>query len=169
MMRIWLAAASILALSACGAGQEQAAPPPSDAVAHSQPGQDSASGGPTLDERARTILAALGEPYLRADLTNGERRFRLCASCHTLGADEPHMVGPNLHGMFASRVGAAEGFPYSDALQAADFVWTPVELDAWLANPRGYLPGNRMTFAGLRNETDRRDLIAWLAVETAAE
>jgi len=51
-------------------------------------------------------------------------------------------------------------------LRQADFQWTPEALDQWLANPRGYLPGNAMSFVGLARESDRRDLIAYLAAET---
>ena len=168
MTRILLAAASALIVSACGSGEDASAPPASDTGVHGQSREGAETGAPAPAVEAQTVLAAFGEPYLSADLTNGERRFRLCSSCHTVDAAGRHMVGPNLHGLFSRRVGGAEGFPYSNALQEADFVWTPDELDAWLADPRGYLPGNRMTFAGLRTETDRRDLIAWLAVETNA-
>ncbi len=117
-------------------------------------------------QESQAILAGLGEPYASANLDNGRRLFRRCASCHTLGAGDRHLVGPNLHGMFGRRVGEAEGFRFSRALEQADFVWTKAELDQWLANPRTYLPGNRMSFAGLRDEADRNDLIAFLAVET---
>lgn len=114
------------------------------------------------------ILADFGEPYVSADLGRGRNLFRRCQSCHTLSDGARHMVGPNLYGLFGRDVGTAEGFRYSPAVQAEDFVWTPAELDQWLANPRAFLPGNRMSFAGLRNEDDRRDLIAYLAVETHA-
>lgn len=118
---------------------------------------------------AQTILAAYGEPYLGADLGNGERLWRRCQSCHTVEAGARHMVGPNLHGVFGREIGTAEGFRYSSAVEAADFVWSPAQLEQWLANPREFLPGNRMSFAGLRDENDRHDLIAWLAVASHAE
>ncbi|HRE45793.1 MAG TPA: cytochrome c family protein, partial [Terricaulis sp.] len=78
-------------------------------------------------------------------------------------------VGPNLHGVFTREIGALEGFSYSPAVQAANFIWTPEQLDHWLENPRSFLPGNRMAFAGIRDETKRRDLIAYLLVTTAGE
>jgi cytochrome c len=54
-------------------------------------------------------------------------------------------------------------------MQAADFVWTPRALDAWLAQPGRFLPGNRMTFGGVRGQRDRDDLIAYLLMKTSAE
>jgi cytochrome c len=102
-------------------------------------------------------------------LEAGRRAFRVCQTCHTLGEDDRHMVGPNLHGLFSRNVGEAEDFRYSNALQEADFAWTPEQLNEWLANPRDFLPGNRMSFAGLRDEETRADVIAYLAVETHAD
>ena len=75
-------------------------------------------------------------------------------------------VGPNLHGVFGREIGTQEGFAYSQPVQDADFVWDADQLDHWLANPQTFLPGNRMAFAGVRNEEQRRDVIAYLLVET---
>ena len=79
----------------------------------------------------------------------------------------PHRVGPNLHAVFGREIGTAEGFTYSQAVQDANFVWDADHLDHWLQNPQTFLPGNRMAFAGVRDETQRRDLIAYLMVEAA--
>ena len=76
------------------------------------------------------------------------------------------MTGPNLWGVFGRQAGSVEGYNYSPALREADFTWTAQQLDQWLNDPRGFLPGNKMSFAGVRDETDRRDLIAWLKLET---
>lgn len=69
--------------------------------------------------------------------------------------------------MFDRKVGEAEDFKYSKALSESDFDWTPEKLDEWLANPRGFLPGNNMSFTGVRRERDRNAVIAYLLVETA--
>ena len=76
------------------------------------------------------------------------------------------MLGPNLYGLFDSVVGSGGDYDFSDALLEADFVWTPEQLDAWLADPRGFLRGNRMNFAGVRREPDRVALIAYLMAQT---
>ena len=72
------------------------------------------------------------------------------------------MVGPVLYGFFGTEVGVRSGFEYSAVLRNADFVWTPGALNAWLAQPGRFLPGNRMTFAGVQRQSDRVDLIAYL-------
>ena len=111
-------------------------------------------------------MAGLPTQFLYASLENGARHWKRCQACHTRHEGGRHRVGPNLYNVFGRTVGTAEGYRYSKALQDADFVWTPQALDAWLESPRGFLPGNRMSFVGLRKETDRKDLIKFLYAET---
>ena len=85
-----------------------------------------------------------------------------CAACHSFGAGEQTIVGPNLHGVFGRAAGAVEGFDYSPALKLSGLVWTPRALDAWLADPGSFVAGTKMTFTGYRSADDRRDLIAYL-------
>ncbi len=80
------------------------------------------------------------------------------------------MIGPALYGFFGTEVGSRSGFEYSAVMRNADFVWTPEALNAWLAQPGRFLPGNRMTFAGVLRQEDRDNLIAYLLeVTTASE
>ena len=102
-----------------------------------------------------------------ADLERGAVLALSCQACHTLGAGEPHLLGPNLHGLFGRLTGGAAGFEYSAALREADLIWTPEALDAWLAEPTSFLPGNSMVFAGFNSASDRGDLIAYLLRATA--
>ena len=120
---------------------------------------------PTAAEKA-VMLAALPAPYNTADLDNGRRAFARCRSCHTLTEGGSNMTGPNLWGVFGRVVGTHPGFNYSAPVKAAGFTWDAERLDHWLENPRTFLPGNKMTFPGLPDAADRRDVIAFLKVET---
>lgn len=133
----------------------------------SQPPTPSAPPSPELTtEQKQAALASLPAPYNTADLKNGEAKFALCRSCHTVVSGGPNLTGPNLYGVFGRHAGSKEGFAYSDALKAAGFAWDAPHLDAWLADPRGYMPGTKMTFPGLKDEKDRIDLIAFLKIES---
>jgi cytochrome c len=111
----------------------------------------------------RTAAEYLAEPrFAAADLARGELLSLACAACHTLRADQGALVGPNLHGVFGRPAAALPGFAYSPALEATDLVWTPVALEAWLAEPAGFVVGTSMAFSGYRSAEDRRDLIAYL-------
>ena len=108
-------------------------------------------------------------PYAAADRANGQRLVQMCTTCHTLGPGGVHMIGPNLYGFFGRAAGAAERFSYSAAFEEADFVWTPRALDAWLASPARFLPGNRMSYPGVSSASDRADIIAYLLETTGGE
>jgi cytochrome c len=117
-------------------------------------------------EQRTAVLTSLPAPYNAADLENGRQRFAQCRSCHTLVEGGPNLVGPNLYGMFGRRIASKEGYSYSEAAKGADFVWDGPRLDRWLADPRGFLQGTKMAFPGIKAEQDRRDVIAYVMVET---
>lgn len=97
------------------------------------------------------------------DAENGARAFRLCAACHSLEPGQ-HKTGPSLADVLGRKAGSEEGFHrYSPALKGADVVWNEATLDAWIADPQAFLPGNRMGFRGLPDAQARADLIAYLA------
>jgi S-disulfanyl-L-cysteine oxidoreductase SoxD len=96
----------------------------------------------------------------------GERAFRACAACHAVGEGARNGVGPSLDGIVGSPAARADGFRYSPALTAAagdGLVWTEEELVAFIENPRQYLSGNRMSYAGMRNAEDRAAVVAYLS------
>ena len=109
---------------------------------------------------AEEYLAAA--PYATANRSRGEKQARICRACHSLDKGGANMIGPSLFGFFGTDVGTRSGFEYSAVMRNADFVWTPEALNAWLAQPGRFLPGNRMTFAGVLDQDDRDDLIAYL-------
>lgn len=152
-----LVAASCLILAGCGNGgsepmtPEPPAPPPAPQLS---------------DAEKLAVLATLPAPYNDADLENGRRAFARCRSCHTITPGGPHLSGPNLYGVFDRKAGGLDKYSYSHALRNAGFNWDAEQLDHWLQNPRQFLPGNKMTFAGLSKPEDRRDVIAFLKVET---
>ena len=100
------------------------------------------------------------------DADAGARLFHTCRACHSIDRND-NDNGPHLAGLFGRLAGSLSDYAgYSHALAQADFMWTPERMNAWLADPNGFLPGNRMNFAGLRNADDRADLIAYLRQAT---
>ncbi|MDB5435827.1 MAG: cytochrome c class [Phenylobacterium sp.] len=118
------------------------------------------------DADKQKILATLPAPYNTADLSNGESKFALCSTCHTLPAGGPNMTGPNLHGVFGRKAATSPGFAYSDALKATGWTWDAAHVDTWITDPKVAAPGAKMTFAGLKDPKDRTDVIAYLMVQT---
>jgi cytochrome c len=126
-----------------------------------------AAGPAPVPPAAKAMLAELPPAYAKADLANGELHFVLCKPCHTITKDGPNMTGPNLYGLFGRKVASHPGYTYSDALRAKDWTWDADQLDKWLKGPRTYVPGTKMTFYGIPDDEDRRDLIAYLKVATS--
>ena len=121
---------------------------------------------------AETDAPATAPAPVKAEMTNLERGailWKRCRSCHTLAEGERHKVGPNLWGVFGQAAGAREDFNYSRAMKASGIVWDDATMDAYLEKPAAYIPGNRMTYAGLRKPEDRAAVIAYLKSETGAE
>ncbi|MDY6924313.1 MAG: cytochrome c family protein [Pseudomonadota bacterium] len=152
MTRLVLAAVLALGLASCSPKGDDAPSAP-------------ARPAPTAAEKS-ALLAALPAPYSEADLDNGRRVFARCRACHTINEGGSNMTGPNLHGVFGRQAGGLAGYNYSSALRQADFLWDGERLDHWLENPRTFLKGTKMSFAGIPDATDRRDVIAFLKVET---
>lgn len=98
-----------------------------------------------------------------ADPAEGEKIFRKCMACHTV-EEGKNRVGPYLHGVVGRDVASVESFGYSDAMATwgEGRTWNVDLLDTYLADPRGVVEGTEMIFAGIKDEADRRDLIAFL-------
>jgi cytochrome c len=165
-MRALIPTAFVLVLlTACGPKQEAVMPEAKPAAGTPTVSNDAKLSQPSADDTAK-LLAALPAPYNTADLLNGQRQSALCRSCHTLTDGGPNLTGPNLHGVFGRQAGTKAGYNYSAAIKAAGFTWDAAKLDQWLADPRGFMPGTKMTFLGIRDPKDRIDLIAFLKVQT---
>ena len=97
-----------------------------------------------------------------ADAAKGEAVFKKCAACHNADPGGANALGPALFGTMGKPLAAHPGFPYSDALKGVGGTWDWDKMSAWLANPKKFAPGTKMTFAGLSNPQDRADLMLWL-------
>jgi cytochrome c len=152
-MRFALAVVFMLTLTACGEG-----PPPEATTTATTPAPSAAE--------MQAKIAALPAPYNAASYEDGRTVFAQCRSCHTINAGGMNMVGPNLHGVIGRRIATEAGYSYSPALKAQSFTWDADHLQHWLAGPMTDIPGTRMSFAGIRDDTQRRDVIAYLMVES---
>jgi cytochrome c len=135
----------------------------SQATTSSQP----AEAAPAMSmEDMKKAQAALPAPYNTADLDNGQSKFALCQTCHTLVKGGPNMTGPNLYGIFGSKAGAVPNFAFSDQMKAAGWTWDAAKIDTWITDPKAMLPKTKMTFPGFKDPKDRTDVIAYLMVNT---
>jgi S-disulfanyl-L-cysteine oxidoreductase SoxD len=106
---------------------------------------------------------------LEGDPAAGERVFRRCQTCHTVEEGGAQRLGPNLWSIFGREAGAHPGFTYSAAMAESELVWTGETLKEFLRDPRGFLPGNRMAFPGLRDQDDLDDIVAFLRENSDAQ
>lgn len=123
---------------------------------------DVATDAPPAPESAPEPAPAALDPALVAA---GEGVWRQCRACHQIGTGARNGTGPALNGIVGHVAGSIEGFRYSNPMRdagASGLVWTVETLDAYLADPRAFMPGNRMAFRGIANAQDRAALIAWL-------
>jgi cytochrome c len=124
-------------------------------VAVTEQKQDAAGGAPAQQEPIEKLLAS-------ATVEKGETAAKKCVACHTFGKGEPNRVGPNLYGVVGRERGSHAGFNYSAGMKAKPGKWTIEDLNAFLLNPKGFIPGTSMTFAGLPRGGERADVIVYL-------
>ena len=114
------------------------------------------------DEPAEEVVEVpFADVFAAADAGAGERLWRQCQACHKV-EDGANGTGPHLFGVVGRDVGSVGGYDYSGNLVAVADVWTPENLNGFLANPSQYAPGTKMNYRGLGDIEDRANLIAWL-------
>ncbi len=118
-------------------------------------GVESGEGGGAAAVPIATLLAT-------ADAAKGEAVFKKCTACHTIAQGGANGIGPNLWAALGKPHGHVAGFAYSDALKGVPGNWDWEGMDKWLANPKKYAPGTKMTFAGLGNPEERANLLVYL-------
>ena len=112
-------------------------------------------------------FAATAAVAQSGDATRGERLFnQQCKSCHTVDKDGRNGIGPNLHGMFGHKAGAMQGFAFSEAMQKSGIVWDDKSVAEYLKDPKARVPDGKMVFAGLKQQAQLDDMIAYLKKAT---
>lgn len=125
-------------------------------IAPSEPTESAAAAEEPAVEPIAGLLAS-------ANAENGASVAKKCATCHTFESGGPNKIGPNLYDVVNRTIASHEGFSYSSALQdKASETWTYEHLSAFIAKPKDWAPGTKMSFAGIKKAEDRADLILYL-------
>ena len=111
---------------------------------------------------AAAALCGAAVPAMAADPAAGEKAFAVCKACHKVGEGAKNGVGPVLNGVVGRTAGSVEGFNYSDAMKNSGITWDEAHLLAYLKNPKTEIPGNKMMYAGVKDDTKVADIIAYL-------
>jgi cytochrome c len=114
---------------------------------------------PALVAAALALSSAAAQAQ---DLAAGEQSFKKCLPCHSVGDGATHKVGPQLNGLDGRKAGTAEGYSYSDANKESGMVWSEAVFKDYIQNPMGKIPGTKMAFPGIRNETEIGNLWGYL-------
>ncbi len=134
------------------------------------PDEEKAEAAPAAAEPVAVAAAEPETPVVAAVdpalIAAGEKVFKKCKACHQVGEGAKNRAGPQLNGVMGRAAGAVDGFKYSSALKdkaAEGLVWNQETVTAFVANPRGYMKGTKMGFAGLKSEEDQAAIAAYLS------
>ena len=115
---------------------------------------------------AAMVIAASAANVQAGDAAKGEKIFKKCKTCHTIDKGGKNKIGPNLNGIFGRVFGTLEGFKYSKAMKEAKITWDEKTMDQFVTKPKKMIKKTKMSFAGLKKEKDRANLIAYLQEAT---
>ncbi len=154
------ALASLATLSACGGGAGSDANAPAPAATEAAPAE-----APAATETPAAAAAADGAKLEYASFTTdaaaGEKVFAACRTCHVLD-EGVNRVGPSLHKVVGRKSGSVAGFSYSDANKNSGVTWDSQTLFEYLKDPKGFMPGTKMAFPGVKDDQARANLVAYL-------
>ncbi len=111
---------------------------------------------------ATGLVLAMPAVASAQDAEAGKKLWNKCAPCHAIGPGAKNKVGPELNGILGRPAASVEGFAYSDALKKSGLTWDDATLHKWLENPKALVPGTKMLFPGVKDETQRDDIIAYI-------
>lgn len=155
MLKLWKATCflPVLVLAACG-----------PRGADNDGGTDIALAEPIVytDAEKAEIQKTFPAPYNTADLAAGEKQFNKCRACHTITPDGMNLTGPHLFGVIGRKAGTSAGYPYSEAMQKHGVMWDYEALDTFIKAPQATVKGTKMGYPGVQDDTDRRNLIAYI-------
>ncbi len=109
------------------------------------------------------VLASVSGIAQGQDLEAGEKSFRKCLPCHAVGPEARHKIGPILNGLEGRKSGSIEGYNYSEANKKAEIVWSTDSFKEYIVSPMARVPGTKMAFGGIKNETEIANLWAYLS------
>jgi cytochrome c len=117
----------------------------------------------TLSALVVIASAAAGTAALAQDVDAGKTSFNKCMACHAIGEGAKNKVGPEQNGLDGRKAGTVEGYSYSDANKNSGITWNKEQFLDYIKDPRAKIPGTKMIFAGIKNETEAANLWAFLA------
>ena len=117
----------------------------------------------TLSALAIIASSAAASAALAQDVAAGKSSFNKCMACHAIGEGAKNKVGPELNGLDGRKSGTAEGYTYSDANKNSGITWNEAQFKDYIKDPRAKIPGTKMIFAGVKNETEVNDHWAFIA------